>query len=233
MLFPTQKIANYCRAFIQERLTQSDAGGIARLVQLLICPDGVKKGNETDHSSPTDISIDLHIVLFPKDAFSIAKEFWQHTGLGISSRLADKCLSLLSDGSSLPPSPTNQSSGHKCHNRHYSAKFPKSPSTSPTISAEEENLNVEHANYFEERYGRNLPIVAASAAKSVLRSRIAQGLVANQTRPRTPSVSADDVHLYPCGMAAIWYAHRLLLDIRPPAKSVCFGSVLPCHDFIG
>jgi len=226
MLFPTKKIADYCRAFVQERLSKTGASGSARLVQLHVCPDGVRKDGKADNSSPTDISIDLSIVLFPKDAFSIAKEFWQHTGLGISSRLAEKCLSLLSDRSSPCPSPTTQSSGHrygiKGHNRHYSAKSSNPLSTQPILSpSTEEGLNAEHTDYFEERYGRNLPAIASDAAKSVLRSRIAKGLVANQVQPR-PSVSADDVYLYPCGMAAIWHAHRLLLDVRPPAKSVCF-----------
>jgi cystathionine gamma-synthase len=227
MLFPTQKIANYCRAFIQERLSQSGTDGSARLVQLLICPDDLKRDGK---SGPADISVDLHIVLFPKDAFGIAKEFWQHTGLGISSRLAEKCHSLLSDGSSLSPSPTNlpkNSYGIKGHNRHYSVKSANPTPAQPTIlpSSAKEELNADHTSYFEERYGRNLPASAASAAKSVLRSRIAQGLVANQDRGRTLSVTADDVYLYPCGMAAIWNAHRLLLDLRPPAKSVCFGLV--------
>ena len=219
MLFPTRKIANYCRAFVQGRLDQSGANGKARLVQLLICSESVK-------SSPTDISVDLHIVLFPKDAFSIAKEFWQHTGLGISSRLAERCLSLLSDGLSLSRASKIQSShyGIKGHNRHYSAKssnpYFTQPSILPSITKEE------YSDYFEERYGRNLPVTAASVAKGVLRSRIAQGLVANQPRGRTSFVSADDVFLYPCGMAAIWNAHRLLLDVRPPGKSACFGLVL-------
>ena len=227
MLFPTQKIANYCRGFIQERLTKSGTDGTPRLVQLLICPDDIKRNSTS--STPCDAYADLHIVLFPKDAFCIAKEFWQHTGLGISSRLADKCLSLLSDGLSITPSPTNIPNGHglKGHNRHYSIKSSKPPLTQPTIfpSRAQEELNAEHNNYFEERYGRNLPVGAASAAKSALKSRIAQGLVANQPRSRTISVSPDDVYLYPCGMAAIWNAHRLLLDVCPSAKSVCFRLV--------
>ena len=227
MLFPTQKIATYCRTFLQERLTKFGRDGTPRLVQLLICPDDIKR--DATNTRPCDASADLHIVLFPKDAFCIAKEFWQHTGLGISSRLAEKCLSLLSDGSSMAPSPTNISNGYglKGHNRHYSAKFSKPPLTHPMItpSSTKEELNAEHNNYFEERYGRNLPVGAASAAKSALKSRIAQGLVANQPPSRTISVSPDDVYLYPCGMAAIWNAHRLLLDVRPSAKSVCFRLV--------
>ena len=200
MLFPTQKIAHYCRDFIQEKLSQYGADGNARHVPLLIRPYGLKKDSnfKADGSTPvTDICVDFHIILFPTDAVCFAKEFWQHTGLGMTSRLAEKCLSLLSDGSSLTLSPTNRSN----------------------LPSGDEELH-------EERDGRDWKVSAASDAKSVLRSRIAQGLVANRAQARTISMSASDVYLYPCGMAAIWNAHRLLLDVRPPAKSVCFGLVL-------
>ena len=198
MLFPTQKIAHYCRDFIQERLSQSGADGNARLVPLLIRPDGLKEDSnfKADSSSPTDICVDFHIVLFPTDAFRIAREFWQHTGLGMTSRLAEKCLSLLSDGSSLTLSPPNWS-----------------------------NLPSGDEELYEERDGCDRKVSATSVAKGILRSRIAQGFVGNRAQ-RTISMSASDVYLYPCGMAAIWNAHRLLLDVRPPAKSVCFGLVL-------
>ncbi|CAE7085739.1 unnamed protein product [Rhizoctonia solani] len=41
----------------------------------------------------------LHIALFQADAFSLGKEFWQHTGLGISSRFASTALNLLAQNS--------------------------------------------------------------------------------------------------------------------------------------
>ena len=214
MLFATQKIANHCRTFIQENLIKSGVHGSTGVLQFLLRPDDLKK---TSSSSPTDIYDDLYIVLVTENAFSIAKEFWQYTGLGISSRRAEKYLSLLSDGTLSSPSNTGLTNGFKIngHNGYYSTK------TLIPSSTEESNS--------EERYDRNIP---GSTAKSILRSRIAQGLVANQTPGRTLSLSAEDVFLYPSGMAAIWSAHRLLLDVHLSAKSVCFGFVRAlAHDF--
>ncbi|MCO5549613.1 hypothetical protein L7F22_003086 [Adiantum nelumboides] len=47
-----------------------------------------------DCSSPQS-KISIHIVLFPQSCFPIAKTFWQHTGDGISSRMAEVYLELL------------------------------------------------------------------------------------------------------------------------------------------
>lgn len=35
------------------------------------------------------------MVFYPEDSFLVAKQFWQHTGLGITTRLADYYISLL------------------------------------------------------------------------------------------------------------------------------------------
>jgi len=106
-------------------------------------------------------------------------------------------------------------------------------------------LNPDQYIYLEERYGRNLPLTAAAFAKQILRLRVAgvllgknandldgqpsvvqeDGLVGTSAR-RIPEASADDVYLYPSGMAAIWNAHNILLSVRPQAKSVCFGSII-------
>lgn len=42
----------------------------------------------------------IFIVFFPQDVFPLAKSYWQHTGDGISSRQADRCLSLLEQSKS-------------------------------------------------------------------------------------------------------------------------------------
>ena len=245
MLFPTQKIAEHCRSFIQRRLNALCSQGNARLVHLFIT-------SEDKSLNASDFSADLHIVLFPKDAFPIAKEFWQHTGLGISSRLADKCLSLLPEGGSLNPCLTNtvpSRPAFKAHNKYYSAAKllnPPSPQTPlPAARLNIEELNPDQSVYLEERYGRNLPLTAAAFAKQMLRLRVAGVLLGKNANDlgEQPNIvqeekldgtsargimeaSADDVYLYPCGMAAIWNAHNILLSIRPQAKSVCFGSVI-------
>lgn len=183
MLFPTRKIAEECRDFIKCRSLQIGREPVqSRLVHLFICPE------TTNQQPPTgNNTADLHIVLFPGYAFSIAKEFWQHTGLGISSRLADKCLSLLPDEAK-SPDPTHPSSPptRGGHNRHYSVKGPKSTLQAASqethkspiaTSMPTDLLSPDHATYVEERYGRNLPIAAAASAKRALRRRVAGTLV--------------------------------------------------------
>ena len=203
-LFPARSIAEQCRDFIRHKSSHPIQ---PRLIDLFVPP-----------------SHHLHIVVVPVDQFKLAKQFWQHTGLGISSRQAEKCLALLPDDWSTPR-PTAPS-----HNKHYAVK--SITSSSPDL------ISSDHTTYLEERYGRNLPLSAVSSAKRALRRRIARTLLHDDGQPDTgadgpditgtssrgvKSVTEDDVYLYPCGMAAIWSAHKLLRDTRPEAKSVCFG----------
>ncbi|KAH8829401.1 pyridoxal phosphate-dependent transferase [Flagelloscypha sp. PMI_526] len=241
MLFPTKRIADLCRTFIQLR---SDIQ--PRLVHLFICPE----------SPPNVGCADLHIVLFPSAIFPIAKQFWQHTGLGISSRLAENCLRLLELDSagrtvSAPASPTLPRSPFKALNRHYGATIKGCAKDTPSEThsvTQQEDITTDHSVYLEERYGRNLPLSFGPFAKRAMRRRIAQVLVhdpgASTGSPRpdcedilagkqdaltgpskrgVSAVTEDDVFLYPCGMAAIWSAHELIRAVRPDAKSVCFG----------
>ncbi|CAA7264418.1 unnamed protein product [Cyclocybe aegerita] len=242
MLFPTKKIAEECRSFIQHRTALAGSPVNARLVHLFICPEDKQDGTKIDKSSIAGSCADLHIVLFPETVFPIAKEVWQHTGLGISSRLAEKCIALLAKDVPEVQRPTSPISRYaaKGHNRHYSAVKNSNPPV-PTQPVGED-LSPDHSIYLEERYGRNLPLDAASFAKRVLRSRVAGVLIKDniheyQSNPCSsqkelvvgPStrgitdVAADDVYLYPTGMSAIWSAHNIALAVLPPAKSVCFG----------
>ena len=241
MLFPSRKIAEACREFISQKSSYS-----ARLCDFLASP--------SDNSSQTISSneITLHIVLFPSDAFPFAKQFWQHTGLGISSRLADRCREMLGDLLVTEPlneiiqsetSPINGPARQpfKRQNKHYSVGR-KSPTN--LLDAEVDSLHT-MSEYVEERYGRCQPGHYATAAKRALRRRIAGTLVhdnhSNDTHNAHPlytgsdsttlkpssrgveSVGEDDVFLYPTGMTSIWSAHQLALSCRPSGKSVCFG----------
>ena len=251
MLFPKQKIAEQCRSFIERRSSSNGSPVNARLLHLFICPEN--KPNLNDGSNnviAAPDSVDLHIVLFPADAYPIAKEFWQHTGQGISSRLAEKCLSLWSEDSLSSSvqrsSPVSSRFPSRGHHRHYSAvKSPCKPSSPISDSFSPpavEDLSKDHSVYLEERYGRNLPLAAAAFAKRALRSRVAGVLRENSSSgcqsesyteqkdllvgPSTRGVAevgADDVYLCPSGMAAIWNAHNMALAVLPPAKSICFG----------
>lgn len=255
MLFPTHRIADQCRTFLKTRSVN------ARLIHLLICPEDKENGRIIDHDTRGTVetapaaSANLHIALFPANSFSVAKEFWQHTGMGISSRLAEHCLSMLPGETTTaqPPSPTTTRLPSKAHNRHYSAKVPAKPASPPSSpsahsvfgGAQRDELSPDHSVYMEERYGRNLPLAFAASAKRALRRRVAGVLIRDSTfdcqgEPCAgeqnlevgPSsrgisdVSESDVFLFPTGMSAIWNAHNLALSTLPPAKSVCFGYVL-------
>ena len=249
MLFPKQKIAEQCRSFIERRSSSQGAPVNARLLHLFICPENNKPSDSGGNKNVTaHDSVDLHIVLLPADSFPIAKEFWQHTGQGISSRLAEKCLSLWGPDDTLvqPPSPVFSRFPSRGHNRHYSAvKIPSSPKSDSPSSPVVEDLSKDHSVYLEERYGRNLPLASAAFAKRALQSRVAgvlkeksssgcqsesyteqKDLVVGPSTRGVAEVAVDDVYLYPSGMAAIWNVHNMALAVLPPAKSICFGLVL-------
>jgi cystathionine gamma-synthase len=256
MLFPTESIANSCRAFIQNRSSQSGQAFSARLVYLDIRPEDKvnKDGTEEEGEKIALLSsapVDLHIVLFPSEAAGYAKEFWQHTGMGISSRLAEHCLSILPTAESAPEAtrPTSVRYGDKRNSKHYSAKrLSKPPSPQDFKPALDiDDLTSDHSAYLEERYGRNMPLSLAASAKRAMRRRISGTLLRDENNgpcagdvpcagepnaevgPSTrgvAEVSEDDVYLYPTGMSAIWNAHNLARNTRPLTKSICFGYVL-------
>lgn len=202
LLFPSRKTAEACRTFLAARDVS------ARVVQHCISE-----------------SLCVFLVLFPEGKFSISKQFWQHTGLGVSSRLATHILATLASSTSPLPTPTRTK---PMAHRHYSAK----PSRVPP-SDDAEPLEVDQAVYVEQRYGRNLDVAAATQAKRALRRRIAGVLVRDESAAngevevaqsiRGVAVTEDDVFLFPTGMSAIWTAHQLALDTRGAKKSVCFG----------
>ena len=203
-----------------------------RLVRWLIAPV------DQPHA-PAEDCVVLHIVFFPSESFGLGKQFWQHTGLGISSRVAERCLALLGPREpglikSIPINPTRQRSSK---NKHYLVQ-----GIATQEDEEDETMTAEHSTYLEERYGRNLPRSDADLAKRVVRKRVAGVLArdsdptqsptltafANDTSPtvrRVANLTEDDVYLFPTGMSSIWTAHQLALATRPPTKSVCFGYV--------
>ena len=188
-----------------DRTTKDNLHFTVRLVQFTIFPE-----NEDTSAS----SVELHIVLFPGDAFPYAKQFWQHTGLCVSSRLSERCLALLGeesaipDSSTVPPVPPHRPAV-KPGNRHYAAKgsFSKSPPTSPLVphakfgngvktDASPDLFSRDHLNYLEERYGRNMPLESVAAAKRAMRRRIA-GVLLRDTPNDWSTAVGHEVELGP------------------------------------
>lgn len=223
LLFPTATIASECRAFIRRH---SPTAVTVRLVQYMICPQSsTEKPTLIPPTTPTSSktliipspcrsssdSIELHIILFPADIFPLAKSFWQHTGDGISSRMAEKCLEFLgvqpeSDGS---PTITLRALAATVGGRYGKAntvkqtlkngRRPTAPVTIPAVANgiitppkpspsenEPDSLTNDHTAYLEERYGRSLPISSYSVAKRALRRRIAGVLIRDSDSPSDP-----------------------------------------------
>ena len=88
-------------------------------------------------------------MLFPEDKSSIAKQFWQHTGFGVSSRFATRILAV---AASPPPSPTRLK---PMAHHHYAPKTSRYPFN------DAQPLEEDRSVYLEQRYGRNLDVAAA------------------------------------------------------------------------
>ncbi|EIW78262.1 PLP-dependent transferase [Coniophora puteana RWD-64-598 SS2] len=155
LLCPSRRVAEHCRAFILDRLAKEGKKGHVRLVQYFIAsspppsPTILKHQRAGSSSAGTSTSngdadtahrsAEIHIALFQPDVFPYAKQFWQHCGMIVSSRLAEHCLTLLDASSepasqAAPASPTtpafsNSRVAFKAPNRHYSVK------STPKLSA--------------------------------------------------------------------------------------------------
>lgn len=237
LLFPSRKIANLCRTYIRQYyLAEKFVRTVCvRLVELAVVPP-------YQNNSSFQENVTLHVVLFPKDAFSVAKSFWQHTGDGISSRLAEYVLGLMQakqdeQYTNIPTKTHSRRSSFKV--RYCNPQISNPERISPTdISSSEHSAKMEENCYVEERYGRNLPISFADKAKIALKRRIAGvlGIEKNgndldevitrstDTNERgVKGVTENDVYLFPTGMSSIFHTHQFLLEAFQPKRSICFG----------
>ncbi|KAK4517384.1 uncharacterized protein ATC70_000719 [Mucor velutinosus] len=238
MLFPSHKVAEQCRSFMKRYYKEPT--GTVRIAEFEIAPL---------HASNELQPVPIHIVLFPQDAFPIAKQFWQHSGDIISSRMAEYCLRIMDDNQQKSAEETASKKDDMYRPKitmgsrsrsHYS-----SSRSIPKVGQDKEEEHVEQSTYLEERYGRNLPVKFANNAKVALRRRIAGVLKGESEFSDKESktscadleeqrqlkgdrgirgLSEEDVYLYPCGMSAIYHAHQAAMLIGDStAKSVCFG----------
>ncbi|KAL4248440.1 hypothetical protein AB1N83_014393, partial [Pleurotus pulmonarius] len=101
LLFPTQRIADDCREFIERRSSLVGATIYARLAHLRLI------------STVNKCALDLHIVIFPLETFPLAKQFWQHAGLGITTRYSNLCLQMLANETATYETPPHVSTTRK------------------------------------------------------------------------------------------------------------------------
>ncbi|KAI6040875.1 pyridoxal phosphate-dependent transferase [Pisolithus marmoratus] len=193
LLCPTQRTADYGKEFIHNQALLAGKPSDVRIVHYAIHP-------MADSAPPH--SAEVFALFFHADTYKIAREFWQNCGLGVSSRYAEHCLSVLG----IPGFPRVQISEFlRACGKSASRTFETDLIPKPLDASE-------------------LLLTTGADAKAALRQRIASFFVHDESpaSART-NVSEDDVFLFPCGMSALWNAHQLLLASRPPGKSVVFG----------
>ncbi|KAI9228572.1 MAG: pyridoxal phosphate-dependent transferase [Piptocephalis tieghemiana] len=200
LLLPSRSVARRCQAFLD-----ASSGPVpSRIVEWRVNPAiGPLDPEEEESLRP----LTLFILLFPLAEWSIAKAYWQHTGEGISSRQAHHCLRLLTS--------LQEEDRWVSHVEQYplgrlgnpAVDHPPLPSLVSSVQEQE--------RFIDERFGRNMDLARADEAKTALRHRVA--------RLASPTCSIEHTFLYPCGMAAIFHAHRLLRLVHPDRRSVCLG----------
>ncbi|KAG0332240.1 hypothetical protein BG004_001328 [Podila humilis] len=144
-LWPSRKVAERCRQFIEQYYkpdpdtTPTEARTPVRIVEFTI------------HAPPAEAKPGLKHVkvfstFFPKEAYSIGKQFWQHAGDIVTSRQATHCLRWLSlkaeeeqEAAALLKGSSNGGSSGNIRmprgNRHYSA------AKTPTLASTKNDLN--------------------------------------------------------------------------------------------
>ncbi|KAH9821490.1 pyridoxal phosphate-dependent transferase [Melampsora americana] len=195
MLFPSHKSATLCLEFLTAKITDPldapDHSSLSEVGRIVKFSSESQAEPVTSTNGTSNLPLVVYALFVPnRDIFRLARTFWQHTGLGISSRLAERFLRLLGlcpvraesskaadellSKSPITPSPPRRGPLNGSR-RHYAVKSSVSPPpicSGPTESLSEP-LEDSIGIYLEERYGRNLPIEQAQLAKLALKRRIA------------------------------------------------------------
>lgn len=239
MLFATASAARRCLEFMRQRVSQQSSEQLS-VVDLAL--------DTSKDISPLlkQLSPTISGVIFPQESFPVAKQYWQHTGDGVSSRRAEFSHELFKHGqlvalkeqqSHTPPEKLIR--GPKRYSRTAAAAGGAHSNGSEAKTASSSSENSEEASessrFLEERFGRNLDLTQVAKAKSAIRRRIAGSLsgeadMNDESKSNAKSNSRGmecldetDVLLYPCGMNAIFNAHRALLATLGSHKSISFG----------
>lgn len=228
-LFASPKTASICHSFLVSR-GPAEGSHKVRIVNFISSPH-TQAGSNTITSS-------LSSVIHPKEFGPIAKQVWQHSGNGISSRRAEFCLRALLDGFLVEDkgfATAESISQRPCKGprRYQAVNGITKGSTHALESSNGVQDGREYGQFIEERFGRNLSPLLANQAKLAVRRRIAgvltadselsEALAANSTEGRVAGISEDDVFLYPTGMSSIFNTHQTLMAARGAMESICFG----------
>ncbi|EEH23388.2 hypothetical protein PABG_05599 [Paracoccidioides brasiliensis Pb03] len=240
-LFPSRRTADRCYQFMISRLPAEEAPKVRVVGLLHRRPQPAEVSNDVLHPS---ISSSLFCVLYPAAHSGVAKQVWQHTGDGISSRRSEFCLKAIEDGYLIEESQLQQRSAHTDQWPHkgprryqrngsqgniYKDSTPQQPQTPKSKIPSSKEFD----EFIEERFGRNLSTAHANNAKLAVRRRIAGSLTCNgelsealqaaSSDGRIAGLTEEHVYLFPSGMSSIFNTHRMLMAARGPMKSICFG----------
>ncbi|KAH8090464.1 putative cystathionine gamma-synthase [Filobasidium floriforme] len=129
-LLPTPKVAQAARSFLLSR----EPPAPSRIVEFVICPStaSLVQPGEEDAVGGVDC-IELQILLYNKQFQPVAKQFWQHSGDGISSRTAERGLAFLGEGPAGPLGPPAPVEKEVLENTNNGSA--DDPSVSPTSSS--------------------------------------------------------------------------------------------------
>lgn len=212
MVFPLYGAAKRCREFIRKR---SDCR--VRVLQLATPPPA----NDFQKSSVVEATVG--VVFFPAEHFGLAKQYWQHAGEGVSSRMAEYVTKALGGEG------VNGARGKQEWQAQQIQRNLPSIGAAIRQNGGNEEAEREFNTFIEQKYGRVLDLKFASEAKAALRRRIAgkadkAGSEAEEMAGKRGKLVAEtDVYLFPTGMAALFSAHRAALSVAGNKKSVCYG----------
>lgn len=221
LIFPSYKVAKRCREFMKARTHNS-----VRVLQLSTPPPS----NDFEKSSVLESTIG--VVFFAGEDFPIAKQYWQHSGEGISSRMGEYVLKELFENEKKDKSRFRSRNKQELQAQKIQQKSPSiSHSVRSSSVSQNEEVEKEFNTFIEQKYGRILDLKFACEAKKALRRRICgkidesnHEIDENEDSKRDKHLKETDVYLYPTGMASIFNAHQAVLNIfDTPKKSVCFG----------
>ncbi|KAF6804703.1 cystathionine gamma-synthase [Colletotrichum sojae] len=229
MLFPTKLTAAWCADFLRDKAPAHALEGL----------DIVHLGLDLSRPGGTAIeslSPSVSAVLFHRDAYKCARQFWQHSGVGISSRRTEFCHSLLNQGILVPEDSSRTIAPSERLQINITQHISQSGYQGTTSFPEENGENALGRNHIPTKaLHQSSSIPSAEGEKAILRRRIAGILDRSRASPpkrsletglpgqSTERLAEHDVYLFPTGMSAIFNVHRFLLAVRGSMKSVSFG----------
>lgn len=95
ILLPTANCAKSCQSFLSSR-TPPVTSRVVEWAVRSTSPAATAAAADPD-AAAKQRTVTVYACFFPAGDFGVAKQFWQHTGDGISSRTAERCLTLLGE----------------------------------------------------------------------------------------------------------------------------------------